>query len=130
MSYRRMFSILLLSAGAKLLCGQSIVEFGSLTGRTGATAGGATAGKSVVDVFGKVSQTLNGAATVGDGAKPRSVPAVPAATASSRSKPMPPAPIVAADLSALVAGMDRADLLKKVGKPAMSISSVEDSAMV
>ena len=112
----------MLSAGATLLQAQAIVELGSLTGRAGAANGGAAAGKSVVDIFGKVSQTLGGAATVGEGAKPR---AVPAATAKAQ-----PTPLAPADLSALVTGMDRADLLKKVGKPAMSISSVEDSTMV
>jgi uncharacterized protein YodC (DUF2158 family) len=127
MSHRAMFSILMLSAGARLLSAQAIVELGALTGRGGAANGGAAAGKSVVDIFGKVSQTLGGAATVGEGAKPR---AVPATTAKTQPTPAPLAPIAPADLSALVTGMDRADLLKKVGKPAMSISSVEDSTMV
>jgi len=110
-----------------LLEAQAIVELGSLTGRTGATAGGAAAGKSVVDIFGKVNQTLSGAAKVGDGAKPRAVPAAAAVTPRAQPIPVPAPP---ADFSALVTGMDRADLLKKVGKPAMSISSVEDSTMV
>lgn len=127
MSHRAMFPILMLSAGAMLLHAQAMVELGTLTGRAGAAAGGATAGKSVVDVFGKVNQTLGSAAKVGDGAKPRTVPA---STTNPQPTPAPPSPIAPADFSALVTGMDRADLLKKVGKPAMSISSVEDSTMV
>ena len=130
MSHRAMFSLLFLSAGATLLEAQAIVEFGSLTGRTGAAAGGATAGKSVVDIFGKVNQTLSGAAKVGDGAKPRAVPAGSAKSQPTAAPPAPLTPLPPADLSALAIGMERADLLKKVGKPAMSISSVEDSAMV
>lgn len=122
-----MFSLFFLSAGATLLEAQAIVEFGSLTGRTGAAAGGATAGKSVGNIFGKVNQTLGGAAKVGDGAKPR---AVPASSAKAQLTPAAPEPLAPADLSALAIGMERADLLKKVGKPAMSISSVEDSTMV
>jgi len=125
-----MFPILMLSAGATLLQAQAMVELGTLTGRAGAASGGATAGKSVADIFGKVNQTLSGAAKVGDGAKPRTVPAAPVVTAKAQPIPAPSAPLAPADLSALAIGMDRADLLKKVGKPAMSISSVEDSTMV
>ena len=38
--------------------------------------------------------------------------------------------ILSADFAALVIGMDRTDLLKKVGKPSMSMSSVESSQAV
>jgi hypothetical protein len=43
---------------------------------------------------------------------------------------VPAAPAPPADFSALVTGMDRADLLKKVGKPSMSMSNMESSKVV
>ena len=51
----------------------------------------------------------------------------------SRPRPTPqpkPEPLLPPDLSALAIGMERADMVKKVGKPWMSISSVEDSVLV
>jgi hypothetical protein len=125
MSHRAIFPILVLCAGATLLHAQAIVEFGTLTGRAGAAAGGTNVGKSIVDVFGKVNKSVTGAGTVDVNVKPKPLPA--ATTAPAAAKPEPAAP---PDLSALAIGLDRADMLKKVGKPWMSISSVEDSILV
>ena len=41
MSHRAIFPILVLCAGATFLHAQAIIEFGTLTGRAGAAAGGA-----------------------------------------------------------------------------------------
>jgi len=125
MSHRAILSMIILSAGAKLLHAQAMVEFGTLSGRAAAAGPGANIGKSVVDVFGKVNQQLSGAATVDAAAKPKSLTAVPAVpTAKPAETAIPP------DLSGLVIGMDRADMLNKVGKPSMSITGVEDSTQV
>ena len=127
MSHRAIFPMIILSAGASLLQAQAMVEFGTLTGRAAGASGGANVGKSIVDVFGKVNQSLTaaGTATADAVAKPKPLTAVPAVTTAK-----PPEPAIPADLSGLVIGMDRADMLKKVGKPSMSITSVEDATQV
>ena len=123
--------MLILSAGATLLHAQSIVEFGALTGRAAGTAGGAKAGQSIVDIFGKVSKTVTEAGAVDSNAKPKSLPVTAApATKIAVTPQAKPEPVLPPDLSALAIGMDRADMVKKVGKPWMSISSVEDSRLV
>jgi hypothetical protein len=121
-----MFMVSILSAGAALLHAQAIIEFGTAAGRAGAAAPGANVGKSIVDVFGKVNQSLSGAAKVDAVAKPSPLPAVTTApaTVAAPERAIPP------DLSALAIGMDRADMLKKVGKPAMSIEGVESATQV
>jgi hypothetical protein len=104
-----------------------MVEFGTLSGRAAGASGGAPVGKSIVDVFGKVNQSLTAAGTASADAvaRPKPVTAVPAvATAKPADPAIPP------DLSGLVIGMDRADMLKKVGKPSMSITGVEDATQV
>jgi hypothetical protein len=127
MSHRAIFPMLILSAGATLLHAQAIVDFGTLSGRsTGAASGASNVGKSIADVFGKVNQSLTGPGTVDAAAKPKPLPAATTAPVIA-AKPVPALP---PDLSALAMGMDRADMLKKVGKPWMSITSVEDSVLV
>jgi hypothetical protein len=126
MYHRAIFPMLVLGAGATLLHAQAIVEFGTLTGRAGGAAGGANVGKSIVDVFGKVNQSVTTAGTL-DAPKPKPLPAATTAPATAAVKHELAAP---PDLSALATGMDRADMVKKVGKPWMSISSVEDSILV
>jgi len=128
MSHKAIFPMLILSAGATLLHAQSIVEFGTLSGRsTGAASGAGNVGKSIADVFGKVNQSMTTAGAVDAAAKPKPLPAATTAPATAAAKPEP---VLPPDLSALAIGMDRADMLKKVGKPWMSISSVEDSILV
>jgi hypothetical protein len=92
-----------------------MIEFGGVARRVGAAAPTANVGKSMGDVFGKVGQSLSGATKTDNVAKP---------TVATPERPIPP------DLSALATGMDRADMLKKAGKPSMSISSVESSTQV
>jgi hypothetical protein len=116
----------ILSAGATLLHAQTMVEFGTLTGRASGAAGGANVGKSIVDVFGKVNQSLTGAGAVDAAAKPKPLPVIAAVPVTAAK----PEPILPPDLSALVIGMDRDDMLKKVGKPSMSITSVEDATQI
>jgi hypothetical protein len=128
MSHKAIFPMLILCAGVTLLHAQAIVEFGTLTGRsTGAASGAGNVGKSIADVFGKVNQSMTGAGAVDAAAKPKPLPAGTTAPATAAAKPEPATP---PNLSALAAGMDRADMVKKVGKPWMSITSVEDSILV
>ena len=124
--------MLILSAGVTLLHAQSIVEFGTLSGRsTGAASGAGNVGKSISDVFGKVNQSMTRAGAVDATVKPKSPPVTAAPGAAVAVTPQPkPEPLLPPDLSALAIGMERADMVKKVGKPWMSISSVEDSVLV
>lgn len=120
----------ILSAGATLLHAQTMVEFGTLSGRAAGAAGGANVGKSIVDVFGKVDQSLKGAGAVDAAAKPAPPPVMAAVPATAVRPQAKPEPILPPDLTALAIGMERADMLKKVGKPSMSISSVEDATQI
>jgi hypothetical protein len=126
MSHRSIFIVSILSAGTSLVQAQAIIEFGAAAGRAGAAGAGANVGKSIADVFGKVTQSLSSAGKVDEAVKPGSVPAATTApaTAATPERPIPP------DLSALVVGMDRGDMLKKVGKPSMSIEGVESATQV
>src|SRR5882672_758848 len=122
----------ILAAGATLLHAQVMIEYGASAGRSGAAAGAAGAGRSVTKIFDKMNTSLAGAAKSGDDVKMGSsssatLAAVPATTSA---QPASAPPALPADFTALVIGMDRADLLKKVGKPSMSMSSVESSQAV
>jgi hypothetical protein len=131
MSHRLVVSVLAGVLGACLLHAQAITEYGAATGSSAGATAGASTGKSVVNIFGKVSQTLAGAAKASDDAKPSpSQPSKAAAVRTVASAPKPAEPILPPDLAALVTGMDRADMLKKVGKPSMSLSNVESSVLV
>jgi len=46
------------------------------------------------------------------------------------SAPAPAPPALPADFSEVIAGMDRADLIRKAGKPSMSVTSVESSTLI
>src|SRR5579863_7702844 len=123
-------SLLTGAVGACLLSAQAITEYGATAGSASATSAGAGAGKSVAGVFGKVSQTLAGAAKASDNAKPSTPQRSKSAAAAAPSAPKPAEPIAPPDLAALSNGMDRAGMLKKVGKPSMSMSSMESSSLV
>jgi len=129
MTHRSIVPLLILTA-AGLLRAQGITEYGT-NAASSSKASPAATGKSVNNVFGKVGQTLAGAAKVGDNAKPSPPqPSKTTAAAAVASAPKPAAPIAPPDLTALANGMDRADMLKKVGKPSMSMSSMESSSLV
>jgi hypothetical protein len=49
---------------------------------------------------------------------------------SSTIAPAAAAPAVPADFREVIAGMDKADLIRKAGKPSMSVTSMESSALV
>src|SRR5207247_2105534 len=122
---------LILTAGATLLHAQTMIEYGASAGRSGVAAGAAGAGKSTTKIFDKLNSSLAGAAKSGDDVKNGpSSSAAPATVVAVTSTPAPASPALPADFAALAIGMDRADLLKKVGKPSMSMSSVESSKVV
>ena len=130
---RCLFPILILSAQASLLRAQAVIGYGAVSGQSAAAAGAAATGKAAAGVLGKLNQTLAGAVKGGDASKPAPAPAISVAAAASKpaaSFAVPPDPLPPADFSALAIGMERADLLKKVGKPSMTISSVESSVLV
>ncbi len=132
MSRKVFLSALILSAGATLLDAQAIVEYGATTGQTAAATGAAGAGKSAGTIFDKLNKSLGGAAHADT--SPKTGPAAPTAAAPAISASVAPAPAplersLPPDFSALVTGMDRTDLLKKVGKPSMSMTSMESSKL-
>jgi hypothetical protein len=141
--------VLTLAVSATLLQGQSITEYGATTGSAAATAAAAGAGKSAAGVFGKVGKLLSGEtkpvaddgplsspsggsrpAPTATAAKQPSAPAAAPVVVASISAPTPTAPEKPANLGALETGMDRGDMLTKVGKPSMSMSVPESSTLV
>lgn len=142
--------LIVTAAGAALLQGQSITEYGATSGSATAAATAAGAGKSAAGVFGKIGKLLSGetkpvtdettpSPSSGGGsrpapavvaAKPKSTPAASPVVVAAVSAPAPAEPVKPANLSALETGMDRADMLSKVGKPSMSLSVPESSALV
>ena len=145
---RAAFSVLILGAGAGLLSAQTMIEYGVGAGRSGAAATAAPMGKAAAGAFGKVAQSLSEAGKTGNDLKPASKNISPVTTSAVAATPAAPAistspvvtvtataapkeePLKPADLTKLETGMDRDDMLKKVGKPSMSLSSLESSIMV
>ena len=131
MSNRALLSVLILTAGATLLPGQAIIEYGASAGRAAGATAAAGAGKSATKIFDKVNTSLAGASKTDEAVKPgRPSPATPATVVAVTSAPAPAVPAVPPDLTALVTGMDRADLFKKVGKPSMSMTSMDSAKVI
>jgi hypothetical protein len=130
MSNRALLPVWILTAGATLLHSQAMIEYGASAGRAGAATGAAGAGRSATKIFDKLNTSLAGAAKSGDEVKNGPPSTAGPATVAATSVPPPAAPALPADFAALVIGMDRADLLKKVGKPSMSMSSVESAKAI
>ena len=132
MSMRGLLSILILSAAPVLLHGQTMVEYGATAGGAAAGASAAGAGKSIKGVFGQVNKALSGAARADESARSLASagPSGAVTASSSVAVPAPASPAVPADFSEIIAGMDKADLLKKAGKPSMSVTSMESSMLV
>ena len=128
MSRKVLLSAWILSAGATLLHAQAIVEYGATAGRSAGSAGAAGAGKSAGTIFDKLNKSLGGAAKADS--LPKTGPSTPTAAPSVAPAPAPLERPLPPDFSALATGMDRADLLKKVGKPSMSMTSMESSKLV
>jgi hypothetical protein len=129
---RGLLPVVILSVAPILLHGQAIVEYGATAGSTAAAATGAATGKSVKSVFDRVNKTLAGASKADEATASSSSPGPTGSSSASRpvSAPAPAAPALPADFSEVIAGMDRADLIRKAGKPSMSVTSVESSALV
>jgi len=125
---RATLPLLFLSGAMALLHGQAMVEYGATAGS--AAAAGAGAGKSVKNVFGQVNKVLSGAAKADESAPTPPGSSSLTAASSSTGSPAPAAPVVPADFREVVAGMDKADLIRKAGKPSMSVTSMESSALV
>jgi len=126
----RLLPVLLLGVGT-ILHGQAIIEYGAGAGRAGVA--GVGLGKSVVKTIGQLDKTLAVAAGAGETSSSRSAPAAATAIPAAAAAPAAPAPIepiTPVDLGEIVIGMDKADLLKKAGKPAMSLTSMESSTLV
>jgi hypothetical protein len=122
------FPILILGVPANPLRAQAMIGYGAVSGQSAVASGPAATGKAAAGILGKLNQMLAEAAKPGDAAKP--APPAPSVTTAAKPPAASTEPSPAADFSALAIGMDRADLLKNVGKPSMTISSVESSVLV
>lgn len=144
--------IMLLLTVAGIASAQALGEYGTMTARSANTAAAAgAAGKSAGKLLGNLGKTLDQAA--GQAAPSSAVPAMPAAKSTAAAVVTPnmvaaaapavaPVPAVAAtpavkeppappaDLSLIIAGMERRELIEKVGKPSMSMSGMESSVIV
>src|SRR5262249_41075900 len=106
MSKRALLLASILSAAASLLHAQAMTEFGAAAGRGAAAAGGV--GKSIVDVFGKVNQSVSAAGKVDEALKPAPPPAAAAASIAATSVPAATPktePVLPPDLKELVVGL-------------------------
>ena len=125
---------LFLTSIASLLYAQTMVEYGALAGRSAGAGTAPNIGKSATDVFGKIQKSLTGAVKVDEAVKPATpqagAPSTVSASAIAATPKAAPEPILPPDLKELVIGLERADMLKKVGKPWMTISSVESGVLV
>jgi hypothetical protein len=117
---------LLVLTSASYLYGQAMVEYGAGAGRVGPAA--AAAGKSVSKTIRQMDKALAVAATVDE--QPRLAPAPAPVTPVIAAAPTATVPATPVDFNEIVAGMDKADLLKKAGKPRMSLTSTERSTLV
>jgi len=109
-----------------MLHGQAIIEYGASAGRAGPAA--AAIGKSVTKTIGQLDRTL--AVAAGADAKPLPTQPSTVVIPAVASAPEPIAPAIPIDFAEIVTGMDKSDLLKKAGKPAMSLTSTESSTLV
>ncbi|MBI3278408.1 MAG: hypothetical protein HYZ57_01040 [Acidobacteria bacterium] len=131
----RVLAGLVLFAAAALP--QAVVESALTTGAsTNAAAGAKSAGKSISGVFGKLSETAAkaGAGQTAVTRQPAATAKTAAASSTARAaagepgkadqpKPLP-------DTTGIKTGMDREELLKIMGRPAMRISMPEGGALI
>src|SRR6185369_8503770 len=130
-SKRALFPVLILTASAAILHAQAMVEYGATAGRAAGATGLAGAGKSSAKIFDKLNTSLAGAAKSDETPNPRPPsPTVDVVAANASARAVPAAPAAPPDFTALAIGMERADLFKKVGKPSMSMSSMESSKVI
>src|SRR3954469_13341051 len=86
---RPILPVLILSAAAVLLQGQTIVEYGATAGSSAGAAAGV--GKSIRGVFGQMNKPLAGAAKADEAAKASSSAPAPTVQASAPATPATPA---------------------------------------
>ena len=136
------FPALFLIAGATALQGQTIIEHGVIDGKTAAAA--AAAGTSIVGILGQINRTVEKKMEPPPPAakpKPRVPPSPQDEGARLPDVPRPSGSIASAvpstpkpeheqvSFSLIVEGMDRDELVRLFGKPSMSVSGVESSAL-
>jgi hypothetical protein len=120
-------------ACAALTYGQAAVEYSVGAGAAaGAAAGAKGTGQAAGGVFGAVGQVLNQAAKAGApaAAAPSKTAVTPAAVTpgtAAQSAPALPKPI---DPSQVTVGMDRNELLTRLGEPTTSTSEMRHSQMI
>jgi hypothetical protein len=137
-----------LVAASGLTYGQALTEYGGMAARSANSAASAgAAGKNAGKLLGGLGKTLDQAgkqggpveAVPGSTAAAKRSPATTASAAQTASAVVPPAvpvskapepPSPPADLSLIQEGMERKELVEKIGKPSMSISGMESSVLV
>ncbi len=119
--------VLVCAAGA-----QDMVEHAAGVANATSTTGMRSAGRGVASAMDKVVKTLDQAAASSPGKAAASSPGAAAAVVLSgpAEKRDPPARFTAPDPALICAGMDRQELIRKFGQPAMKTSGTEASAAV
>jgi hypothetical protein len=125
----RYFSIGVFCAVA--VFGQTIVEYSVATsGASAAAAGAKGAGKSIGGVFRGLSETLDKAGTAkGSGSTPATATAT-TLTAPSKRTAKPVTASKPIDPSQVTEGLDRDELIARLGEPVLQLSEKKNSQLV
>jgi hypothetical protein len=103
---------------------QDVLEHAAATANATSATGMRSAGKGAASVLDKVAKTLDQAAA------PSSGEATTVVLPARGQKREPAAKAAAPDPALIASGMDREELVRKFGQPAMKTSGSEDSAAV
>ncbi len=124
------FAVCLLTAFAVSVYGQAMVEYGLGAGRSGVAgaAAGKNTGKATGAIFDKTTKALETAGKPGAAAAQSASASTPPKTAEPE-KQAATAP-AAIDPSAITPGLERQELLAKLGKPSMKITNTDGSDIV
>ena len=114
--------------------GQAIVEYGLGVGRSGAAgaAAGKKTGAAAASVLNKATAAVEkaGTASAAQAAKPAEKVETAVAQPALAAEPSTPATPAAVDPASITAGMERQDLIAKLGKPSMKVTKLEDGHVV
>ena len=135
----RVFWFLIGASCAIAACGQTVVEHSAASaGATAATGSMSGAGKSMGGVFRGLSETIDKSRSANQGETPPATPRsaqpkpsqkpVSARESKQALKPVPAATPI--DPSQLTTGLERNELIKRFGEPAMRLSESNGSQLV
>jgi hypothetical protein len=124
MNAHRLFLPAILAALPLAVSAQTMVEHSAVTANAASAGGMKSAGKGAASLAEKAAKVLDRAAAPQSGSS--DVVVLPGAD----RKPEAPAKLTAPDPDQIKPGMDREELIRKFGPPAMKTSATEDSHAV